>query len=292
MQRISEEWLFEKHAYLSGMDIQEEFEESISYLKERGVRDVEVAIVLGTGLGGLVEQIDVELELSYSQIPHLPVATVEFHFGKLIFGTLSGKRVLAWQGRFHYYEGYNMEQVVKPVRISRLLGAKALLISNAAGSLNPGMKKGALMCLEDHINLQPDNPLRGPNLEFLGPRFPDMCQPYDQALSAILFDVARSEDIPLYTGVYASVMGPQLETRAEYRYLRTIGADAVGMSTVPEVIAAVHMGMPCVAVSVITDECDPENLAPFNLDEVISVAQRAEPNLTKLFSELVSHLEF
>lgn len=273
------------------MDIKEELQESVSYLRERGVREVDVAIVLGTGLGGLVEGISEIVSFNYSQIPHLPVATVEFHFGKLIYGTIGGKRVLAWQGRFHYYEGYSMEQVVKPVRISRLLGAKNLLISNAAGSLNPGMKKGALMCIQDHINLLPENPLRGPNLDFIGPRFPDMVAPYDASLSGMLFDIARELDIPLYTGVYASVAGPQLETRAEYKYLRVIGADAVGMSTVPEVIAAVHMGMPCAAVSVITDECNPEHLDPFKLDEVIQVAQRAEPKLTALFTELITRMQ-
>lgn len=278
-------------SYLRSMDVQEELEASVAYLKERGIEGVDVAIVLGTGLGGLVEHIKVISEWSYSMIPHLPVATVEFHFGKLIYGHLAGKRVLAWQGRFHYYEGYNMEQVVKPVRISRMLGAQALLISNAAGSLNPDMKKGTLMCIEDHINLLPENPLRGPNLDLLGDRFPDMCAPYDARLSAIMFDVARAQDIPLYTGVYVSVPGPQLETRAEYRHLRMIGADAVGMSTVPEVIAASHMKMPCVAVSVLTDECNPEKLAPFDLNEVIEVAQKAEPLLTQLFSELISRME-
>lgn len=272
------------------MDIQEELQASVDYLRERGVGQVDVAIVLGTGLGGLVQEIEVEHAWSYSQIPHVPVATVEFHFGKLIYGTLGGKRVLAWQGRFHYYEGYTMEQVVKPVRISRMLGAQALLISNAAGSLNPNMSRGSLMCLEDHINLFPESPLRGANLDALGQRFPDMCQPYSATLSASLFDVARELDIPLYTGVYVGVPGPQLETRAEYRYLRTIGADAVGMSTVPEVIAAVHMGLPCAAVSVITDECNPENLAPFNLDEVVEVAKAAEPQLTRLFKEWMGRM--
>lgn len=274
------------------MDIKIELEESVAYLKEKGIGEVDVAIVLGTGLGGLVQHIEVQHEWSYSRIPHLPVATVEFHFGKLIYGRLGGKWVLAWQGRFHFYEGYSMEQVVKPIRISRLLGAKVLLISNAAGSLNRDMKKGALMCLEDHINLLPENPLRGPNLDFLGPRFPDMCKPYDQSLSAKLFAIARKHEISLYTGTYVSVTGPQLETRAEYRYLRLIGADAVGMSTVPEVIAAAHMGMPCAAVSVLTDECNPENLAPFDLNEVLAVAESAEPSLTKLFSQLIEELEF
>ena len=181
------------------MDIQEELQASADYLRERGVGGVDVAIVLGTGLGGLVNEIDEELAFNYSQIPHIPVATVEFHFGKLIYGTLGGKRVLAWQGRFHYYEGYTMEQVVKPVRISKMLGAKALLISNAAGSLNPDIKKGALMCIEDHINLFPDSPLRGRNLDALGVRYPDMCEPYDVELSGALFQAVSYTHLTLPT---------------------------------------------------------------------------------------------
>ena len=272
------------------MDALVELQESSDYLKERGIEEVDVAIVLGTGLGGLVESIDVKHSWSYSQIPHLPVATVEQHFGKLIYGLLEGKKVLAWQGRFHFYEGYSMEQVVKPVRISRMLGAKALLISNASGSLNPAFKKGGLMLIEDHINLLPDTPLRGANFPSLGDRFPDMSEPYDLALRNLLKAIASDCGIALSEGVYCSVAGPQLETKAEYRYLRTIGADAVGMSTVPEVIAAVHMGMPCAAVSVLTDECNPEALEPFDLNEVISMAQLAEPLLTKLFVQLVAQM--
>tara|TARA_B100000767_G_scaffold124797_1_gene118930 strand:- start:30874 stop:31704 length:831 start_codon:yes stop_codon:yes gene_type:complete len=272
------------------MDILEELTQSADYLKERGIGDVDVAIVLGTGLGGLVDAIDVHQTWSYSQIPHLPVATVEQHFGKLIYGELNGKMVLAWQGRFHYYEGYSMEQVVKPVRISKILGANALLISNASGSLNPEFKKGELMVIADHLNLLPDTPLRGENLYTLGSRFPDMSEPYEPAMIATLKEIAKQSNIVLHEGVYASVAGPQLETKAEYRYLRTIGADAVGMSTVPEVIAAVHMGMPCAAVSVLTDECNPDSLAPFNLDEVIALAQKAEPKLTQLFVNLVGEM--
>jgi purine-nucleoside phosphorylase len=273
------------------MEVLEELRESSEYLKERGIDEVDVAIVLGTGLGGLVEAIDIQKSWSYSQIPHLPVATVEQHFGKLIYGLLGGKKVLAWQGRFHFYEGYSMEQVVKPVRISRLLGAKMLLISNASGSLNPDFKKGELMLIEDHINLLPDTPLRGANLPSLGERFPDMSRPYDSTLRALLRDIATDSGINLPEGVYCSVAGPQLETRAEYRYLRTIGADAVGMSTVPEVIAAAHMGMPCAAVSVLTDECNPEALEPFDLSEVVAMAQKAEPLLTKLFVRLLDRMK-
>ncbi|MBV42877.1 MAG: purine-nucleoside phosphorylase [Crocinitomicaceae bacterium] len=273
------------------MEVLEELQESSKYLRERGVDEVDVAIVLGTGLGGLVDAIDIEKSWSYSQIPHLPVATVEQHFGRLIYGLIGGKKVLAWQGRFHFYEGYSMEQVVKPVRISGMLGANTLLISNASGSLNPDFKKGGLMLIEDHINLLPDTPLRGENLASLGVRFPDMSRPYDLTLSALLKDIASDLGIKLPGGVYCSVAGPQLETRAEYRYLRTIGADAVGMSTVPEVIAAVHMGMPCAAVSVLTDECNPEELKPFDLSEVVAMAQKAEPLLTKLIVRLLGRME-
>lgn len=273
------------------MDALVELNESAAYLRERGIEDVDVAIVLGTGLGGLVDSIEILHSWSYSQIPHLPVATVEQHFGKLIYGVLKGKKVVAWQGRFHFYEGYSMEQVVKPVRISRMLGAKALLISNASGSLNPAFEKGELMVIEDHINLLPDTPLRGANFPTLGTRFPDMSEPYDSTLTALLKETARELGIEVQEGVYASVAGPQLETRAEYRYLRAIGADAVGMSTVPEVIASVHMKMPCAAVSVLTDECNPDALKPFDLDEVVAMAQKAEPNLTKLFVDLVDRMQ-
>ena len=264
------------------MDIQEELQASADYLRERGVGKVDVAIVLGTGLGGLVNEIDEELTFNYSQIPHIPVATVEFHFGKLIYGALGRKRVLAWQGRFHYYEGYTMEQVVKPVRISKMLGAKALLISNAAGSLNPDIKKGALMCIEDHINLFPDSPLRGRNLDALGGRFPDMCEPYDQKLVDVALQVARREDIVAHKGVFVAVAGPNLETRAEYRFLRTIGADVVGMSTVPEVIVAAHAGLRVVGFSIITDMCLADALKPAVVEEIIAIANAAEPQLTKL----------
>ena len=273
------------------MEILEELQESAEYLRDRGIDEVDVAIVLGTGLGGLVEAIDIQKTWSYSQIPHLPVATVEQHFGKLIYGLLAGKKVLAWQGRFHFYEGYSMEQVVKPVRISRMLGAETMLISNASGSLNPEFKKGGLMLIEDHINLLPDTPLRGANLVSLGERFPDMSCPYDVKLRSLLKEIAIDSGINLDEGVYCSVAGPQLETRAEYRYLRTIGADAVGMSTVPEVIAAAHMGMPCAAVSVLTDDCNPDDLEPFNMSEVIAMAEQAEPLLTKLFVHLLGRME-
>jgi len=272
-------------------DVMETLNEVVEYLQERGVKEVDCGVILGTGLGDLATKIDVIKEWSYNQIPLLPVATVEYHFGKLLYGRLGGKLVLAWQGRFHYYEGYTMEQVVMPVRITRMLGGKAMLISNAAGALNPAHGLGELMCIDDHINLQPDNPLRGPNLDELGPRFPDLYAAYHSGLKSALHRIAAKLSIPLHRGVYASVAGPHLETPAEYRYLRTIGADAVGMSTAPEVIACSHMGMPCAAVSVLTDACDPERLAPVNIEEIVSTAKRSEGALTELFTQVISDLD-
>lgn len=267
-----------------------QLKEAAAFLEKHGIKQPDAGIILGTGLGHLATYIRVLTEISYSDIPHFPVSTVESHAGKLIYGELAGKKVLAMQGRFHYYEGYTMSQIVFPVRVMKLLGIKHLLISNAAGCLNLQWKKGDLMLIDDHINLQPANPLTGKNLSGLGPRFPDMSAPYNAGLNAILQDIAAGKQITLHKGVYVSVPGPMLETRAEYRYLRNIGADAVGMSTVPEVIAANHMGLPCVAVSVLTDECDPDNLKPISIEEIIAVAAKAEVNLTALFSELIARL--
>ena len=273
------------------MEVIEELSEAVLFLKERGVDNVDCSIILGTGLGALANQIDVIKSFNYSQIPNFPVATVESHFGRLIYGVLEGNRILAWQGRFHYYEGYSMEQIVKPVRISGMLGSRAMLISNASGSLNSAYQKGTLLSIEDHINLQPESPLRGSNLNDLGGRFPDMSQPYHAGLRALAKNAAEELDIVLHDGVYVSVPGPHLETRAEYRYLRMIGADSVGMSTVPEVIACVHMGLPCCAISVLTDECDPENLQRVDIDDIVSVARGAEPGLTALICNIVRRLD-
>ena len=267
-----------------------ELQETTSFLKARGITSPEIGIVLGTGLGDLVNEIEVDLELSYNAIPNFPIATVEFHFGKLIYGKVGGKQVLAMQGRYHYYEGHSIEQVVFPLRVMKMLGVQKVLMSNAAGTVNMGMKKGDLMLIDDHINLQPENPLRGPNLDDLGTRFPDMSAPYDKGMNQMLKNIAEQEDITLHEGVYASVQGPNLETRAEYRMLRIIGADAVGMSTVPEVIACNHMGIPCVAISVLTDECDPDNLKPVDIQDIIETAGKAEIKLTKLYSSLIKQL--
>lgn len=269
----------------------EQIHTSVSFLKTSGITSLEVGVILGTGLGNLfVEQIQDPISVDYASIPNFPVSTVESHSGKLIYGNIHGKKVLAMQGRFHFYEGYSMQQVTLPVRVMKMLGVKNLLISNAAGNLNNKWKKGDLMLLDDHINLQSENPLRGKNDERLGPRFPDMSQPYDQNLNQRLLQIAAQEGITLTKGVYAAVMGPNLETRAEYRFLRMIGADAVGMSTVPEVIVANHIGLPCCAVSVLTDDCDPDNLKPVDIEEIIAAAKLAEPKLTKLFSSLISQL--
>ena len=240
------------------------------------------AIILGTGLGHLAEEIAVEAVIPYAEIPGFPVPTVEAHRGRLLCGTLAGKTVVAMQGRFHRYEGYSLQQVTLPVRVLHALGAPALVVSNACGGMNPDWAPGDLMLIADHINLLGDNPLAGPNDDALGPRFPDMSEPYDPALRALARDVARAEGLTLREGVYVSVMGPNLETRAEYRMLRQLGADAVGMSTVPEVIVAVHEGMRVLGISIITDACIPETLTPTSLADVIAVAGAAEPKLGRL----------
>lgn len=268
----------------------EQIQATVEFLKQKGIDTPVIGIILGTGLGNLTTHIEKEIEMEYIDIPHFPVSTVEFHKGKLVYGNLSGKKVIALQGRFHAYEGYSMQQITFPVRVMKLLGIKFLLISNAVGSMNPVMKKGSLMIIDDHINLLSSNPLTGENHEQLGPRFPDMSQPYDKSLNQKLENIAKQRNLPMHKGVYVAVQGPNLETRAEYRFLRMIGADVVGMSTVPEVIVANHMSLPVAAVSVITDECDPGNLQPVNIQEIISVAGKAEVHLTSLFKELIKEL--
>ncbi len=250
----------------------------------------EVGIILGTGLGALAAEVEVEKVLPYESIPHFPLSTVEGHSGRLILGKLMGRPVVVMQGRFHYYEGYSLAQVTFPVRVMKLLGIKHLLVSNAAGALNPAYGLSDLMVLNDHINLQPDNPLRGHNLDELGPRFPDMSEPYCRHLIGQAREVAAELGLRTHEGVYVSVPGPNLETRAEYRMLRSLGADAVGMSTVPEVIVARHMGLPVFAVSVLTDLCDPDHLEPVTLEKVLAAAAKAEPHLAALVKGLVARL--
>lgn len=267
-----------------------QIKESAQWIKDKTGFEPEAGIILGTGLGGLVDEIEIIHALPYADIPHFPLSTVEGHRGRLILGKLSGKNVVVMQGRFHYYEGYTMQQVVFPVRVMKLLGIKNLLISNACGALVPEMKAGDLMIVNDHINLQPSNPLIGPNIDELGPRFPDMSQPYSRELIKRAQEIALRNGIYIHTGVYVAVPGPNLETAAEYKYLATIGADVVGMSTVPEVIAAVHMGLPCFAISVVTDEGWHENLEPVTIEIVIAAANRTEPKMTLIMKELVGTL--
>jgi purine-nucleoside phosphorylase len=268
----------------------QDVEQTLTFIARHVQLRPEVGIVLGTGMGGLVDRIEVHKALAYNFIPHFPLSTVESHFGKLIFGHIGGVPVVAMQGRLHYYEGYTMQQITYPIRIMRMLGIHTLLLSNAAGALNPDFSKGDLVLIHDHINLQPENPLRGPNLDELGPRFPDLSEPYDSALMIQAEAAAQAEGISLKRGVYAAVQGPNLETRAEYRYLAQIGADLVGMSTVPEVIVANHMGLRTLAMSVVTDECDAARLKRVTADEIIAVAMQAEPRLTRVLERLIGGL--
>jgi purine-nucleoside phosphorylase len=263
--------------------------QTLDFLKSKGIASPEIGIVLGTGLGKMVKEIKITQTLDYKQIPNFPEATVESHHGKLLFGVLHGKKLLAMQGRFHYYEGYSLQQVTFPIRIMRLLGVKYLLLSNAAGALNLNFKKGNLMLIEDHLNFLPDNPLRGRNDDKTRPRFTDMSRPYSPFLNEKLEAIARREKIILHKGVYVAVPGPNLETRAEYRFFGNF-ADAVGMSTVPEVIIANHLGLPCAAVSVLTDECDPDNLVPAKIEDILEIAGKAEEGLIRLFSALIKEL--
>jgi purine-nucleoside phosphorylase len=248
----------------------------------------EFGVILGTGLGGLAQAIQVEQKIPYETLPHFAKSTVASHKGDLLLGTLEGRRVVAMEGRFHAYEGYTMDQITFPVRVMRALGAKALVVSNACGGLNPAYGKGDLMLIDDHINLMGLNPLVGPNDESLGPRFPDMCRPYDPEFLKLAETIATEDKIPVRRGVYVGLTGPCLETRAEYKFLRTIGADVVGMSTVPEVIVGVHGGFRILGVSIVTDICIPETLRPVDIQEIIATANEAEPRMTKLLRRFVS----
>ena len=268
----------------------QQLEESISFLQSNGFESAEIGIVLGTGLGQLVDEIEIFAQTPYSDIPHFPEATVEFHSGKLIFGLLSGKKVVVMSGRFHLYEGYSPWEVTYGIRVMHGLGIQNLLISNAAGAINLNYKKGDLMLIEDHINLQGQSPLAFKEAKDFGNIFADMLEPYSKDLNSRLKAIAEKEGIPLYEGIYTSVLGPQLETRAEYRMLQILETDAVGMSTVPEVIVAKQLNLSCAAVSVLTDECDPKNLQPMDIEEIIAIAGKAEPKMIRLFKELISGL--
>ena len=263
--------------------------ETAQFLQKKFSSKPLVGIVLGTGLNSLIEQIDNPVNISYHDITHFVTSTVEFHKGQLIFGTINSVPVVVMQGRFHYYEGYGMQQITFPIRVMKELGIEFLLLSNAAGGMNPDYRKGDLIITEDHINLLPDNPLRGLGNEF-GNRFVDMSQPYDFDLQKKIEISFTKENIKIKKGIYVSVMGPNLETRAEYRWLKNMGADMVGMSTVPEVIVANQLGIKCAAISVITDECDPDNLQPVNIAEIIEVAGKADKKLSKIFSDVIAEL--
>ncbi len=275
-------------------ELRRQITEAVDFIRTRTKMKPEVGIILGTGLGGLAKEIRKETVVDYEDIPHFPISTVESHHGKLIFGTLAGKKVVAMQGRFHHYEGYTMQQVTFPVRVMGAksgLGVRTLLISNAAGGLNPLFELGDVMIIVDHINLTGDNPLVGPNDEELGVRFPDMSETYSKELIRLAEKVALDQRIRIQKGVYVGMTGPNLETRAEYRFLRLIGADAVGMSTVPENIVANHMAMKVLGMSIITDICLPDSLKPTTVEQVIAVANKAEPKLTRMMKEVVGRLK-
>ena len=261
--------------------------ETTKYLQDKGFDNPEIGIILGTGLGKLVDEIEIIKEVSYNHIPNFPTATVEFHKGKLIFGILEGKKIIVMQGRFHLYEGYTLQDVTYPVRVMEKLGIKTLLVSNASGAINLNFKKGELMLIEDHINLQGSSPLAFKGVEELGERFTDMSIPYDTEINKTFETIAKNNTITLHKGVYASVVGPQLETKAEYRMLKIIGADAVGMSTVPEIIVANPLNFNVAAVTVLTDECDPNSLNKPAFENDSGIAAKAEPNLITLFKKLI-----
>jgi purine-nucleoside phosphorylase len=264
-------------------------QKTVDFLQNNGFENPEIGIVLGTGLGQLVTHIQIEKEISYTEIPNFPVSTVEFHSGKLIIGIFEGKKVVLMQGRFHLYEGYSLQEITFPIRVLKALGIQKLFVSNAAGAINLNFKKGELMLVEDHINLQGSSPLAFANVSDFGDRFTDMVEPYDLDLRNKAIAIANQNDIQLYRGVYAAVVGPQLETKAEYRMLKIIGADAVGMSTVPEVIVANHLKLPVLAVSVLTDECNPDDLKPINIPEIFALAGKAEPKMITLFKDLIKN---
>jgi purine-nucleoside phosphorylase len=268
-------------------ELYDQIQEASAAIRARWAGRPRVGIILGTGLGGLVAEIEAEASFPYGEVPHFPRSTAPSHAGRLVCGRLAGQTVVAMEGRFHFYEGYSLKQITLPVRVMKALGCEVLVVSNACGGLNPQFAKGDLMVIEDHVNLMGDNPLIGPNDDRLGVRFPDMCRPYDPELMARARRIALEERIVCHQGVFVAVAGPNLETRAEYRFLRGLGADVVGMSTVPEVIVAVHSGLRSVGFSVITDTCLPDALEPTNLEDIIATANAAEKQLRVLVRRLV-----
>jgi purine-nucleoside phosphorylase len=271
-------------------ELKNKINETLDVIRKVTQENYPIGIILGTGLGGLVKEIKISHEIKYSDLPHFPLSTVESHEGKLIFGKINGKNIVAMQGRFHYYEGYTMQQITYPVRVMKFLGVETLLVSNACGGMNPQYRRGDVMLMTDHINMLGDNPLIGRNEDELGPRFPDMSEPYNMELISLAEDIALDNKIKVQKGVYIAVPGPNLETKAEYRFLRATGADVVGMSTIPENIVANHMGMKVLGISIITDECFPDSLQPVNVDEIITTAMAAEPKMTLIMKEVIKKL--
>lgn len=268
----------------------EKINQTASYIRKQTNFQPEFGIVLGSGLGGLVNEISVQVALEYASIPNFPLSTVKGHSGKLIFGKLGGKNVIALQGRFHFYEGYSMQEVTFPIRVMKALGIQRLILSNASGGMNPAYQIGDIVIINDHINLMPSNPLIGKNYDELGPRFPDMSEPYDKGMIDLAKKIADKKKFRSHTGVYAGVPGPCFETPAEYRYIRTIGADIVGMSTVPEVIAARHENVPCFAISIVTDLGGFDEVQKVSHEEVLKVATAAEGKMTAIIKELITEL--
>jgi len=272
------------------MKLADRINETTEVIKKYTNKNYEPGIILGTGLGGLVKDIQNPVEIDYAELPHFPLSTVESHNGKLIFGEINGKNVVVMQGRFHYYEGYSMQQITYPIRVFHRLGVKYLLVSNACGGMNPEYRRGDIMIMKDHINLLGDNPLIGKNEDEFGPRFPDMSEPYSNELIELAEEIANENGIKVHKGVYVAVPGPNLETRAEYRFLRNIGGDVVGMSTIPEDIVAVHQGTKVFGISIITDECFPDTLKPVSLSEIIEAAASTEPKMTLIIKELIKRI--
>ena len=271
------------------LDLFDKIQDAVSFIRSHWPKTPHAGIVLGTGLGPLVERIQVEATIDYEAIPHFPKLTATSHKGRLVCGMLEGLPVMAMEGRIHMYEGYPLKLVTLPIRVFKALGAQLLVVTNAVGGMNPMYATGDIMVIDDHINLMGANPLIGINDDRLGPRFPDMCEPYDRQLGQVALEIARKENFACHRGVLVAVAGPNLETRAEYRFLRQIGADVVGMSTIPEVIVAVHSGLRTIGLSVVTDMCLPDALKPAHVAEIIAVANAAEPKLTALVTGLLAH---